>query len=125
MGFLIGTFIVLFVFAAFFLILLVMVQSGKGGGLGSLGGGASQTAFGSSGADIMTKATRIAAFGFIFIAFILSFLFAKKETILELPKDENATIVPAKDEAKDAKTSSKDAPVVTPPAKNTDTPAKQ
>ncbi len=109
-----------------------MVQSGKGGGLGSLGGGASQTAFGSSGADVMTKATRIVAFGFLLFAFILSFLFAKKETILETPKDENAIIAPAKDEPKDSKSATpapaKEAtPTLTPPApaKETPAPAKQ
>ncbi len=110
MGFLTASILVLFVFSAFFLILLVMIQSGKGGGLGGLGGGASQTAFGSSSADVMTKTTRIVALSFVVVAFLLSFLFAKKETIIapaaetiqpeikEAPKAEEAkTTLPAKE----------------------------
>ncbi|HMZ66986.1 MAG TPA: preprotein translocase subunit SecG, partial [Leptospiraceae bacterium] len=43
MGFLIGTVLVFFVISCVFLILLVLVQAGKGGGLGGMVGGASQT----------------------------------------------------------------------------------
>jgi preprotein translocase subunit SecG len=79
MGFLIGTVLVFFVIACFLLILLVLVQAGKGGGLGGMMGGASQTAFGSSSADVLTKATRVIAISFIVLSLLLSFLFAKKE----------------------------------------------
>jgi preprotein translocase subunit SecG len=128
MGFLTASILVLFVFSAFFLILLVMIQSGKGGGLGGLGGGASQTAFGSSSADVMTKTTRIVALSFVVVAFLLSFLFAKKETIIA-PAAE--TIQPEIKEAPAAKdvVPTKDAPAakdVVPAAKETiPAPAKQ
>ena len=79
MGFLIGTVLFFFVLSCIFLILLVLLQSGKGGNAMNMMGGASQTAFGSSSADILTKTTRIMAISFIFLSLLLSFLFAKKE----------------------------------------------
>lgn len=84
MGYLIGTVLTIFLLTSVFLIFLVLIQSGKGGGgLGAFGGGASQTAFGSSSADVLTKATRYSAIIFIILALTLSFLFAKKQdTIL-------------------------------------------
>ncbi|HMV43845.1 MAG TPA: preprotein translocase subunit SecG [Leptospiraceae bacterium] len=99
MGFLIGTVLVFFVISCVFLILLVLVQAGKGGGLGGMVGGASQTAFGSSSADVLTKATRFIAISFIVVSLLLSFLFAKKEEAIieQLPTSE---IVPAKEDAK-------------------------
>jgi preprotein translocase subunit SecG len=96
MNFLSGAILVLFIFSSIFLILLVMVQSGKGGSLG-LSGGASQTAFGSSSADIMTKATRFIAVFFVVSAFLLSFLFAKRESIISPATPEQPVIEPAKD----------------------------
>ncbi|MGJ4746658.1 preprotein translocase subunit SecG [Leptospira sp. SA-E8] len=77
MGFITGTILVLFVFVSLFLILLVMIQTGKGGMGGVLGGGASQSVFGSSTADVLTKATRVAGLLFLALSLILSFLFAK------------------------------------------------
>ena len=100
MNFLSGAILVLFVFSSIFLILLVMVQSGKGGSLG-LSGGASQTAFGSSSADIMTKATRFIAVFFVVSAFLLSFLFAKRESIISPVSPEQPVLEPVKD-VKDA-----------------------
>ncbi|MCC6275705.1 MAG: preprotein translocase subunit SecG [Leptospiraceae bacterium] len=84
MGFLVGTVLTLFIITSLFLIFMVLIQAGKGGGgLGNLSGGSSQTTFGASGADVLTKATRYSAIAFIALAFTLSFLFAKKqETIL-------------------------------------------
>jgi preprotein translocase subunit SecG len=84
MGFLIGTVLTLFVLNAIFLVFLVVVFQTKGGGsaMGMLGG-SSQTPFGSSGTDVITKVTRYAAISFIVFSLFLSFLFAKKqETIL-------------------------------------------
>ncbi|KXZ31720.1 preprotein translocase subunit SecG [Leptospira santarosai] len=80
-----GVILTLFVFVSLFLVLLVMIQTGKGGGL--LGGGSSQSVFGSSTADVLTKATRVTAILFIALSLILSFLFAKKEDKLmpEMP----------------------------------------
>jgi preprotein translocase subunit SecG len=102
MGFLIGTVLVFFVIACFFLILLVLVQAGKGGGLGGMMGGASQTAFGSSSADVLTKATRVIAISFIVLSLLLSFLFAKKEEVIIEAPTPSAEITPAKEEPKPA-----------------------
>jgi preprotein translocase subunit SecG len=85
MGFLTGTILVLFIFVCLFLILLVMIQTGKGGAGGILGGG-SQSVLGSSSADILTKITRVVALLFFGLSLLLSFLFAKRETLPDLPE---------------------------------------
>jgi preprotein translocase subunit SecG len=136
MGFLIGTVLVFFVIACFLLILLVLVQAGKGGGLGGMMGGASQTAFGSSSADVLTKATRVIAISFIVLSLLLSFLFAKKEEVILETQIPSSEIVPSKDDTKPADnaanpTSTNPAPTnaapVAPaaPANTTPAPAKQ
>ncbi|MDX1957949.1 MAG: preprotein translocase subunit SecG [Leptospiraceae bacterium] len=81
MGTLIGILLVFFVFVCAFLVFLVLIQSNKGGSSmgGLMGGGASQTPWGASSADIMTKITRGFALGFLGLTLGLSFLFAKKE----------------------------------------------
>jgi preprotein translocase subunit SecG len=59
---------VLHVFVCVFLILVVLLQAGKGGGMGIAfgGGGGSQTVFGSSGAgNFLTKLTSVTAFIFL------------------------------------------------------------
>ncbi|TGL99149.1 preprotein translocase subunit SecG [Leptospira jelokensis] len=83
MGFFAGTILTLFVLLSLFLILLVMIQTGKGGSAGMLGGStASQSVFGASTADVMTKTTRVAAILFIVLSLALSFVFAKKDEVL-------------------------------------------
>ncbi len=60
--------IVIHIIACFILIAAILLQSGKGGGLaGLLGGGESQTIFGSRASTFLTRLTTIAA-----IAFLLS-----------------------------------------------------
>jgi preprotein translocase subunit SecG len=58
---------ILHVFVCVFLIIVVLLQAGKGGGMGiAFGGGGSQTVFGSSGAgNFLTKLTSAAAFIFL------------------------------------------------------------
>jgi len=88
MGFLTGTILTLFILTCLFLVLLVMVQTGKGNSGGILGGAsASQSPFGASTADVLTKMTRVTAVLFVVFSLTLSFLFAKKEEALipELP----------------------------------------
>jgi len=83
MGFFTGTVLTFFILTCLFLILLVMIQSGKGGSGNIMGGGsASQSPFGASTADVLTKITRVTAVLFIVFSLGLSFLFAKKETPL-------------------------------------------
>lgn len=68
------------------LILVVLLQSGKGSDLGSVfGGGASQTLFGTGGSKtIMTKVTTILAVLFMFLSFVLAVVpSGKKESALQ------------------------------------------
>ena len=59
-------FLVLLFLSAVFLILLVLVQRGKGGGLaGALGGMGGQSAFGAKAGDLFTKVTVVVAFFWI------------------------------------------------------------
>ena len=65
-------------------------------------GGASQSVFGSSSVDILTKITRGAAISFITLALILSFLFSKKEEKLPITQEE-PILSPAPEENKENK----------------------
>lgn len=70
-----GILLFLHIAFSFLLVGVVLVQSGKGGGLAGLGGGASQAVFGGRGAgDLLTKLTQGLAFGFMMSAFILALL---------------------------------------------------
>ncbi len=63
----------IFIFAAAFLILVILLQSGKGGDVAAAFGGGSQTAFGPRGAQKpLEKATICAAITFMLVALIFS-----------------------------------------------------
>lgn len=66
---------IIYVIVATIMVLSILLQSGKGGGLGSaLGGGASQTVFGSGGgADFMGKLTQGFAATFMISAMYLAY----------------------------------------------------
>ena len=66
--------IALYVFVCFFLILVVLLQQGKGADIaGAFGGGGSQTAFGARGATtLLHKLTTGAFVGFIVLALVLT-----------------------------------------------------
>mgnify|MGYP003572137669 CR=1 FL=1 len=68
-----------------FLILVVLLQSGKGGGLRSaFGGGASQQIFGGAGAgNLLTRLTAAFAFTFMALSVWLAFLSTSGEQALE------------------------------------------
>ena len=70
----------LHVLAGFFLILVVLLQSGKGAAMGSaFGSGASQTMFGSSGAgSFLTKLTTAAAVVFMCTSLTLATMSSDK-----------------------------------------------
>lgn len=92
MGLLIGTVLTLFILSSLFLVILIVVFQSKGGASGlNLTGGASQTPFGSSSADVITKVTRYTALSFIALSLILSFLFAEKQESILPPE---GSIVP-------------------------------
>src|SRR5215471_17715574 len=65
---------VLHVVACFFLIVVVLLQTGKGADVGAVFGGGSQTLFGSSGAgNLLTKLTTGTAIVFMITSLILSY----------------------------------------------------
>ncbi len=94
MGFLTATVLFFFILTSLILILLVLFQSGKGGGAMNMMGGASQTAFGSSSADILTKTTRVVAISFILFSLLLSFLFAKREDKIPVTEETQTITLP-------------------------------
>ena len=69
-----GFLIFLHVVVSVFLVIVILLQSGKGGGLaGSLGGGVSTAMFGGQGADkLMTRLTTGLAAAFMILAILIS-----------------------------------------------------
>jgi preprotein translocase subunit SecG len=65
---------VLHVTAAMFLILVVLLQQGKGGGLGALGGGATQVFGGGGAGNFMTRLTAVCAGIFMMTSMSLAYL---------------------------------------------------
>src|SRR2546421_6127557 len=66
-------FITLFIIVSIFLILIVLIQKGRGGGLSSaFGGGGGSTAFGTKTGDVLTWATSIIFGIFIVLAVALN-----------------------------------------------------
>jgi preprotein translocase subunit SecG len=63
-----------FVFLCFIMILLVLIQKGRGGGLSGAfgGGGGGNTAFGAKTGDVLTWATSIVFALFVLLAVILN-----------------------------------------------------
>ena len=98
--------IALYVFVCFFLILVVLLQQGKGADIaGAFGGGGSQTAFGARGATtLLHKLTTGAFIGFIVLALVLTLLEAR-------PRSSVVKTLPA-----NAATQKAPAPPVQPPA---------
>ena len=72
--------VVLYVFICFFLVLVVLVQQGKGADIaGAFGGGGTQTAFGARGATtLLHKLTTGAFIGFILLSLALTLLQARQ-----------------------------------------------
>src|SRR6266480_7376216 len=71
--------VIVHIIVSLFLILVVLVQQGKGADLaGAFGGGGSQTAFGARGATtLLHKLTTGAFIGFIVLALVLTMLEAR------------------------------------------------
>lgn len=90
------------------LIAMVLLQQGKGAGMGALGGGASNTLFGSQGsANFMSRTTAILATGFFITSLTLSYL-----AITQVRAVQSETIPTAPIEAP----VNTDVPAVAPPA---------
>jgi preprotein translocase subunit SecG len=86
--------IVLYIFICFFLILVVLVQQGKGADIaGAFGGGGTQTAFGARGATtLLHKLTTGAFIGFIVLSLLLTVLQARSRpsVVRGVPQKVNA-----------------------------------
>ena len=72
--------IILHVFVCIALIMIVLLQTGKGADMGAaFGGGASQTLFGSTGAStFLSKATTIVAVVFMLTSLLLAYLSSQR-----------------------------------------------
>ena len=72
MSILIGIFTFLLILVALFLVLVVLMQKTKDGGMGAaLGGGATESAFGHETGNVLTNATIYAAVLFFVLSFVL------------------------------------------------------
>ena len=81
---------VLLFFTSLFLILLILVQRGKGGGItGALGGAGGQSAFGSRAGDAFTKITVVTAIIWITLCMITIARFNRPSN----PTESNASAV--------------------------------
>ncbi|MGB5694911.1 MAG: preprotein translocase subunit SecG [Polyangiales bacterium] len=116
---------IVYVFVCLFLILVVLLQSGKGGGLGSaLGGGASQQIFGGAGAgNLLTRLTAGFAFTFMVLSVWLAFLSSSGEQALDRAVREQSAAqqAPAETEPDEGD----GAPAAQAPAEEAETPVEQ
>ena len=90
---------VIHVFACLFLIVVVLLQTGKGADMGAVFGGGSQTLFGSGGAgNLLTKLTTGTAIAFMITSLILSYAHNRTSgggLLNRIPVDAAAPAAPA------------------------------
>ena len=67
-----------FIFVCFLLIVSVLLQTGKGGGMAGLGGGSSDTAFGAHTANVLQKFTLYSVVVFFVLVIVLAH-YSKRE----------------------------------------------
>ena len=90
----------LHVIACFFLVLVVLIQPGKSGGLGALGGAAATQVFGGRGAgNLLTRTTWVTAA--IFFSTSLSLAYLSSSTSDSLENRDEATAEPVAPPADD------------------------
>ncbi len=92
------------IIAALFLVLIVLLQTGKGAAMGSaFGGQGSQAMFGSSGAgNILSKLTTVAAVIFMCTSLALATLSSRKEINSVIPEQVQEQSQPASSDPKPA-----------------------
>ena len=82
---------VIHIIACAFLILVILIQPGKSGGLGALSGGGAQQVFGGRGAgNFLTKTTWITATVFFVSSMTLAYLSSSSDESLKKRADEAA-----------------------------------
>jgi preprotein translocase subunit SecG len=85
----------IYVLACLFLIFVVLIQKGEGGGLGALGGGGVETAFGAKADMTWKRATFVAAGIYVTLALLLGVMPGwrpAKSVVFEQPKDGTAPV---------------------------------
>ena len=117
--------VALYIFICFFLILVVLLQQGKGADIaGAFGGGGTQTAFGARGATtLLHKLTTGAFIAFIAIALLLTIIEARPRSsvIQNLPAKAATGKAPAP-AAPAPQAPAQEAPAPKPPAGNPGSP---
>lgn len=83
---------VLFSIISLFLILIIMIQDDQGEGLGGIFGGGSQSTFGSSSGNVLTRFTSILGALFIVLAFGLAWVnrTQSEENLIKAARQESA-----------------------------------
>src|SRR3954464_13810199 len=72
MSLLLGIFTFILILISLFLVMVVLMQKSKDGGMGAaLGGGAAEAAFGADTSNVLSKSTIYAAILFFVLAFVL------------------------------------------------------
>ncbi len=70
---------IILIVSAVFLVIVILMQQGKGQEMGAVFGGSSQTIFGASGAgNFLTKTTAVLAIIFLGSAFLITYISAKQ-----------------------------------------------
>src|SRR5450830_552048 len=83
MGFVTGLLMVLLLFTALFLIVLVLIQRGRGGGLaGALGGMGGQSAFGTKAGDLFTRITVGVAGFWILLCLLATNMLGRQQSLI-------------------------------------------
>ena len=102
-------FTVLHIMACAFLILVILIQPGKSGGLGALGGGAQQVFGGSGAGNFLTKTTWATAGIFFFTSISLAYLSSstdesmrKHSAALQKQRDQNSPLSTSTSSSKSA-----------------------
>jgi preprotein translocase subunit SecG len=72
---------VVFFIVSVILTLIILLQPGSEGGMGFLGGGGSQSAFGTKTGTVMTRFTTILAALFMLVSFVLGYLNSRQGKI--------------------------------------------
>ena len=110
-----------------FIVLIILLQSGKGTDMGAAFGGSSQTVFGpSGGATFLSKLTTVIAVGFLVTSLLLAYLSTKRREST-LVKDKSKIEETVKKETKtktEAGTKSKSVKEATDKATTSEKPAK-
>jgi len=81
---------VVFVISSILLIILILIQNSRSGGMGLFGGGA-QTAFGASSGDVLTKFTGVLVAVFLLLAITLAYLKSQETGLSGIEKELSKT----------------------------------